>query len=132
MAPMKRLDWHVWHTDQTDKATKVEPSNLLKTTAMEIGILERYFSVVLPRSVLAQGRLALDGEFEQEKRVRVDIRERRIYFKLRAFQWHYERFERPRNWDGYALWLDEVTKYHPNDVTGVTGGAEIVMVSVYL
>jgi hypothetical protein len=109
---MNKNEWHRLINYQIENATIVEPSELQKTNAHEIMALERYFLAHIPTMVRAKGEEYLAGKCGD--RVRVKVKEEKIYFKAKNLILWVEKslgFRRTEV-DRLTLYLDKEAEFH--------------------
>jgi hypothetical protein len=78
---MKQPDWDVLVRKALEEANYIEPIDILRTNAHEVGLIQRYFGMHIPNMVRRLGDAYLAGGGEPRDQVRMKIAERRVYAK---------------------------------------------------
>jgi len=76
---MSQGDWDKILRQALEEATVVEPPELFRTSADEVGMIQRYIGMHIPWGVRQGGQDYLDGKLGKD--VRIKVEHNRVYFK---------------------------------------------------
>jgi hypothetical protein len=111
---MKATDWDLIVRRAIENATMVEPTDIMKTNANEVGIIQRFFGMHIPNSVRALGQEYLNGKGKPDDLVRIRDKEHRIYFKFEGFENFCRRaqFMSKQELQGFREYISEIGEWH--------------------
>jgi hypothetical protein len=113
---MKKNDWQNLLSKNIEEATIVEPTEIMRTDAVEIELLQQWFSRHVINLVRSLGQTYLNGGGNNDDAVRVRVQEKKFYFKWIPLQRVIRNSFGEKDAERLRRYLDSQCEYHDKRV----------------
>ena len=108
----KGSDWDLIVRHAIENATVVEPTDVMRTNAQELEILQTFFDTNIIHMVRARGEEFLNGKGKDDDTVRINKIDRQVYFKWLPLQRFCHRMYRDGDADRLRKYIENECTYH--------------------